>query len=99
MWGMERMFLVRGGKQILEIFATSGSDVEHVIEMQNVWGFGQVLSLALLVLPLASLFGELTGSPIFHHHYLSLPLNQEYLLTSVSRCILLRPLLRYSAGV
>lgn len=57
-------------------FSESGSN--GVIEMQNAWGFGQVLSLALLVLPLANLFGELTGSPTLHYPCLNRPFIKSF---------------------
>jgi hypothetical protein len=62
-WGTVRLFLARAGTDNSGSTATGKPGLDNVIEVQNAWGFGQVMSLALLILPLASLFGGLTGSP------------------------------------
>jgi hypothetical protein len=53
-WGTIRIFLARTND-----FGLIGyEDMREVIKQENIWGFGQVVAVGLLVLPIFSFLGE-----------------------------------------
>jgi hypothetical protein len=59
-WGTIRIFVTRGDTSNVDLLGAPPG----VITQQNVWGFGQVVALGILVLPLISFYGILTTERI-----------------------------------
>jgi hypothetical protein len=51
-WGTIRIFVTRTNDSDYE------DDIGDIIAQENIWGFGQVVAVGLLILPFVSFFGK-----------------------------------------
>ncbi|THV44483.1 hypothetical protein BGAL_0631g00030 [Botrytis galanthina] len=69
-WGTVRIFTIRELPNSQDNLDSSES-MSAILSEENDWGFGQVLGLSLMILPLLSFYGKYTIMPILRYELIS----------------------------